>query len=130
MSRTIELGRDRHTGEQFFRPDATAIARSRKAGRLHLRRHWGLNLQLVKILAIQFRYLGDAVLMTPALWAIKEHFAGVALHVVVAQEIVPVLQHLPWIEHVWGLPRKRGHKTLLKSWPVISFETENSFQRR
>jgi len=73
----------------------------------------------VKILAIQFRYLGDAVLLTPALRALKEHFAGSSLHVLVAQEIAPVLQHIPWIERVWAFPRTRGRATISHAWPVL-----------
>jgi heptosyltransferase-3 len=73
----------------------------------------------VKILAIQFRYLGDAVLMTPALRAIKNHFPDSSLHVLVAQEIAPVLEPIPWLNKVWRFPRKRGKAALSESWPVI-----------
>src|SRR5437016_2007667 len=73
----------------------------------------------MKILAIQFRYLGDAVLLTPALRAIKEHFADCSLHVLVAEEVVPLLQHLPWLDRVWEFPRKRGSANLRRSWPVL-----------
>src|SRR3989442_5833457 len=73
----------------------------------------------MKILAIQFRYLGDAVLLTPALRAIKEHFADCSLHVLVAEEVIPLLQHLPWLDRVWAFPRKRGSANLRSSWPVI-----------
>jgi len=73
----------------------------------------------MKILAIQFRYLGDAVLLTPALRAIKEHFADCSLHVLVAEEVVPLLEHLPWLDRVWAFPRKRGSANLRHSWPVL-----------
>ncbi len=73
----------------------------------------------MKILAIQFRYLGDAVLLTPALRAIKEHFADCSLHVLVAEEVVPLLQHLPWLDRVWPFPRRRGSANLRRSWPVL-----------
>ncbi len=73
----------------------------------------------MKILAIQFRYLGDAVLLTPALRAIKEHFADCSLHVLVAEEVVPLLEHLPWLDRVWAFPRKRGSANLQRSWPVL-----------
>src|SRR5438128_1837942 len=73
----------------------------------------------MKILAIQFRYLGDAVLLTPALRAIKERFADCSLHVLVAEEVVPLLQHLPWLDRVWAFPRKRGRANLRRSWPVL-----------
>jgi len=73
----------------------------------------------MKILAIQFRYLGDAVLMTPALRAIKEHFPKDELHVLVAAEIAPLLQPVPWLKRVWAFPRARGKARLRESWPVI-----------
>jgi ADP-heptose:LPS heptosyltransferase len=73
----------------------------------------------MKILAIQFRYLGDAVLMTPALRAIRDHFPGVRLHVIVAEEVVPLLRHVPWIERVWPYPRRRGSKAIAQVWPVL-----------
>src|ERR1700733_11516094 len=40
-----------------------------------------------KVLAIQFKYYGDAVLMTPALRAIREHWPQGELHVLVPEEI-------------------------------------------
>ncbi|MGA2659689.1 MAG: glycosyltransferase family 9 protein [Verrucomicrobiota bacterium] len=83
----------------------------------------------MKILAIQFRYLGDAALMTPALRALKQFFPGSALHVLVAQEIVPVLQHLPGLERVWGFPRRRGSARLKESWPVILALRRERFDR-
>jgi ADP-heptose:LPS heptosyltransferase len=73
----------------------------------------------VNVLAIQFRYLGDAVLLTPALRAVKEHFAGCSLHVLVAEEIAPVLQHIPWIHRVWAFPRTRGRATIARCWPML-----------
>src|SRR5256885_995703 len=73
----------------------------------------------MKILAIQFRYLGDAVLLTPALRAIKEHFADCSLHMLVAEEVAPLLEHLPCLDRVWAFPRKRGTANLQRSWPVL-----------
>lgn len=83
----------------------------------------------MKILAIQFRYLGDAALMTPALRALKRAFPDSALHVLVAREIVPVLQHLPGLERVWGLPRRRGSARLKESWPIILALRRERFDR-
>jgi len=83
----------------------------------------------VKILAIQFRYLGDAVLVTPALRALREHFPGGALHVLVAEEVAPLLQHLPWLTRVWAFPRKRGQASLARSWPVIRALRRERFDR-
>ncbi len=83
----------------------------------------------MKILAIQFRYLGDAVLMTPALRAIKEHFPGCLLHVLVAQEAAPLLEHLPELHRVWAFPRVRGKAKLLSSWPILRALRQERFER-
>jgi ADP-heptose:LPS heptosyltransferase len=84
---------------------------------------------LLKILAIQFRYLGDAALMTPALRAIREHFPGCALHVLVAEEIAPLLQHLPGLARLWAFPRRRGKAQPALSWPVIRALRQERFDR-
>ena len=81
----------------------------------------------MKILAIQFRYLGDAVLLTPALRALKEHFTGSSLHVLLAEEIAPVLEHVPWIERVWAFPRIRGSATVQRSWPMVKALRQEHF---
>jgi ADP-heptose:LPS heptosyltransferase len=83
----------------------------------------------MKILAIQFKYLGDAVLITPALRAIKEHFPKSALHVLVAEEVVPVLQFLPFVDRVWAFPRKRGKPNLKQAWPLIRELRRERFDR-
>lgn len=83
----------------------------------------------MKILAIQFRYFGDAALMTPALRAVREHFPDSALHVLVAEEVVPLLQHLPGLARVWAFPRRRGSAKPALSWPVIRALRRERFDR-
>jgi heptosyltransferase III len=90
---------------------------------------WFLPVRGMKILAIQFRYLGDTVLMTPALRAIKEHFPDCELHVLVAKEAAPLLQHLPWLHRVWAFPRKRGKAKLRQSWPMIKALRRERYDR-
>ena len=82
-----------------------------------------------KLLAIQFKYLGDAVFLTPALRALKAHQPAAELHVLVAAEIAPIFAHLPWITKVWGLPRTRGKARLRDSWPVIRALRREAFDR-
>jgi ADP-heptose:LPS heptosyltransferase len=72
-----------------------------------------------KILAIQFKYFGDAVLMTPALRALHEHYPKGELHLLVPEEIAPIFQHEPWLEKVWPMPRRRGTANPGRTWPVI-----------
>jgi heptosyltransferase-3 len=83
----------------------------------------------LKILAIQFRYLGDAALLTPALRAIREKFPEAALHVLVAEEVVPLLQHLPGLARVWAFPRRRGRAKAGLAWPVIRALRTERFDR-
>ena len=60
-----------------------------------------------KILAIQFKYLGDAVFMTPALQAIHLKYPDAEIHILVAEEVAPIFEHLAIIKKVWPLPRTR-----------------------
>jgi len=73
----------------------------------------------MKILAIQFRYFGDAALLTPALRALKEHYPSAAVHALVPEEVAPLFQHLPCLTRVWAMPRTRGRARLRQSWPVL-----------
>jgi ADP-heptose:LPS heptosyltransferase len=83
----------------------------------------------MKILALQFKYFGDAVLMTPALRALHEHFPDGDLHLLVPEEISPLFQHLPWLKRVWPMPRRRGSASLTKTWPVIRALRREHFDR-
>ena len=83
----------------------------------------------MKILAIQFKYFGDAVLMTPALRALREHFPGAELHVLAPEEIAPIFQHLPWLHRVWPMPRRRGSASLRQIWPVLRALRREQFDR-
>ena len=67
--------------------------------------------------------------MTPALRAIREHYPGSALHVLVAEEVVPLLQHLPGLARVWAFPRRRGKAKPTLSWPVIRALRRERFDR-
>jgi heptosyltransferase-3 len=82
-----------------------------------------------KILAVQFQYLGDAVIMTPALKALKMQYPNTELHVLVAAEVAPLLNHLSWITKVWGMPRQRGKAKLLQSIPFIQALRKEKFNR-
>jgi heptosyltransferase-3 len=82
-----------------------------------------------KVLAIQFKYFGDAVLMTPALRAIREYWPRGELHLLVPEEIAPIFQHLPWLNRVWPMPRKRGRIDLGRTWPMIRGLHRQRFDR-
>jgi ADP-heptose:LPS heptosyltransferase len=82
-----------------------------------------------KILALQFKYLGDAVFITPALRALRAHWPDAELHVLVAAEVAPLLENLPWIKKIWPLPRTRGRARLRETWPVIRALRREQFAR-
>ncbi len=83
----------------------------------------------MKILAIQFKYFGDTVLMTPALRALRGHFPQCELHVLVPEEVAPLLRHLPWLNRVWPMPRRRDRMSLAQTWPVIRALRRERFDR-
>jgi|SRR5689334_12828646 len=83
----------------------------------------------LKILAIQFKYFGDTVLMIPALRAIRERWPDCALHVLVPEEVAPVLQHSSLLTRVWTVPRSRGRARLRSIWPVIRQLRRDRFDR-
>lgn len=82
-----------------------------------------------KILAIQFKYFGDAVLMTPALRAFHEHWPQGELHLLVPEEMAPLFQHLFWLNRIWPMPRRRGRSTLAQTWPVLRTLRRERFDR-
>jgi ADP-heptose:LPS heptosyltransferase len=82
-----------------------------------------------KILAIQFKSLGDAVLLVPSLEAIRERYPESELHVLVSEAAAPLLQHHPILTRVWALPRIRGHARIKASWPVLRRLRAERFDR-
>jgi ADP-heptose:LPS heptosyltransferase len=73
-----------------------------------------------KIIVIQFKYLGDAVLLTPALFALKQKYPQSKIHLLIPQEFTSVFEHQKNIDHIIGLPRTRGSMNFMKLWPYVS----------
>jgi ADP-heptose:LPS heptosyltransferase len=88
-----------------------------------------VNARPEKILALQFKYFGDAVLMTPALRTIRGHFPNGELHLLVPEEIAPLFQHLPWLDRVWPMPRRRGSASPGQTWPMVRALRRERFDR-
>ncbi len=72
-----------------------------------------------KLLAILFKYLGDVVVATPALRALRQAYPQWELHVVVPEEAAPLLEGIGWLDRIWKFPRMRGRLNLGASWPII-----------
>jgi ADP-heptose:LPS heptosyltransferase len=83
----------------------------------------------MKILAIKFKQLGDTAIMVPALRAIREKWPDAEIHALVEEAAVPILQHLPWIQKIWGLPRKRGSARLKGTLPLLAQLRKERFDR-
>lgn len=72
-----------------------------------------------KLLAIQFKYLGDVAVATPALRALRRAFPEWELHALVPEEAAPLLAGIRWLDRVWGFPRVRGRLNIGPSWAAI-----------
>jgi len=82
-----------------------------------------------KILALQFKYFGDAVLLTPALRALHGRFPDGELHLLVPAEIAPLFQRLPCLHRIWPMPRRRGQAQFGQSWPILQALRRERFDR-
>jgi ADP-heptose:LPS heptosyltransferase len=83
----------------------------------------------LKILAIQFKSLGDAVLLVPALHGIRAHYPGCELHVLVSQAAAPLLQHQPGLAKVWAMPRVHGRALFKQNWSIVRALRAERFDR-
>jgi len=88
-----------------------------------------VNARPEKILALQFKYFGDAVLLTPALRALRENLPEAELHLLVPEEAAPLFQPLPWIDQVWPMPRQRGRADIYETAPIIYALRRERFDR-
>lgn len=81
-----------------------------------------------KILIIQFKYLGDAVFITPALKALQAQYPNAEIHLLVAKEVAPLFESSSLIKKVWAMPRTRGKARLLETWPFIKNLRKEKFK--
>jgi len=81
----------------------------------------------MKILAIKFKYLGDVAITIPALRALRQTYPDAKLHVLVSQEAMPILEYIPWIDKIWGYPRKKSQGTKKEAFSLIKSLRKEKF---
>lgn len=57
--------------------------------------------------------------MVPSLKLLRLAYPEAELHVLVEENAVDILQDIPWINKVWGFPRKRSEAQLKRSLPLL-----------
>lgn len=82
-----------------------------------------------KILAIQFKSLGDCLLLVPSLEALRERFPQYELHALVSEAAAPLLHHHPCLTRVWTIPRVRGKARIKSNWPIVRALRAEQFDR-
>jgi ADP-heptose:LPS heptosyltransferase len=83
----------------------------------------------LKILAIQFKAFGDAVLVIPALRAIRNRYPDCALHALVPEKIEPLLRYESALTRIWPMPKNSGRANFKQNWPIIRALRAEQFDR-
>ncbi len=60
-----------------------------------------------KVLVVDLGFLGDTIHLIPALWELRRHHPGAALHVVTTSVGAQVLELVPCVDRVWIVPLGR-----------------------
>jgi heptosyltransferase-1 len=72
-----------------------------------------------KIIVIDFGFLGDSVHLVPALWEIKRHYPGAALHTLSASVGAELLALAPCVDRSWAFPLTAKSPPWWKHWDVL-----------
>ncbi len=75
-----------------------------------------------KILAIKLRQLGDTVIMTAALKELHRLFPHAAIHVVVSNPWVPILNHTPGVTRIWPYTRHEDTSSRVKAMARLGYK--------
>jgi heptosyltransferase III len=73
----------------------------------------------LKILVIQFKFIGDAAVLIPSLREIRKKFPKAQIHVVMSPAAAHVIELIPWIDRVWSLPRGGGVHSFFRVLSII-----------
>jgi ADP-heptose:LPS heptosyltransferase len=72
-----------------------------------------------KVLVVDLGFLGDTIHLVPALWEIKRHYSGCALHVLTSTLGAEVLQLAPCADRAWGVELYEHKRTLRQQFQVL-----------
>jgi heptosyltransferase I len=73
----------------------------------------------VKIIVVDFGFLGDSVHLVPALWEIKRHYAGAELHTLSARVGAELLALAPCVDRPWTFPLTAKSPPWWKHWDIL-----------
>src|SRR5258706_5674539 len=72
--------------------------------------------------------LGDFVLVTPALRALRERFPGARIALVTREFLAPLARRAPFVDRVWVIPKVAGPRSAVSLaatlWAVARFRPE------
>jgi ADP-heptose:LPS heptosyltransferase len=74
-----------------------------------------------KALVVDLGFLGDTIHLVPALWEIKRHYPGCAVHVLTSTLGAEVLQLAPCADRAWGVELYPGKRTLRREHFDVAF---------
>ncbi len=86
-----------------MRPGIEALADIRRGTFLERTRDAG------KVMVFGLGFLGDMVHLLPALWILRQAYAGAELHVGAAAHVTSLMRCVPWVDRVWGYSRFPKH---------------------
>lgn len=75
----------------------------------------------MQILVIKLSSIGDVVLLTPALAAIKEKYPESKVSMLVEESSYPIVQYNPNIDEIFVFEREKLYK-IVKKKPIVYFQ--------
>jgi len=72
-----------------------------------------------KIIVVDFGFLGDSVHLVPALWEIKQQYAGAELHTLSAPVGAELLAMAPCVDRSWSFPLAAKSPPWWKHWDIL-----------
>ncbi len=72
-----------------------------------------------KVVVVDLGFLGDTIHLIPALWEIKDHYPGAALHVVTSPVGCEALRMAGCVDRTWAFPLGPPSPKWWRHWPLM-----------